>query len=238
MDSSAHPVIMNAYRHASILAIILVAVIVFGFEQTRETSFAPTYGAVPSMIAHAFGSIVGGNMSAATLRSLSQLVTALFLHGGVEHILFNMVFLWAFGYLVSQILGQWWALVVFFVCGICGNVLQVCLKLDSQVPIVGASGAISGFAGLYFGLALSWKLPWPDVWPLAHPIPPLQLAAFAVAGFIGDMYLLASHDQQIAYGAHIGGFLSGLAIAALVTTVYPTKSAYDRGELKAGTRRG
>ena len=46
----------------------------------------------------------------------------------------------------------------------------------------------------------------------------MQLGAFAVIGFIGDMYLLANHDQHIAYGAHLGGFLSGVVIAAIVTT--------------------
>jgi membrane associated rhomboid family serine protease len=219
---------MNPYRHASMLTVIIVTAAVFALEQTRPASFGGNFGAVPSTISSAFRSIVGGDWSAAAFLSLSQLVTAIFLHGDVGHILFNMVFLWAFGYLVSEILGQWMALLIFFVCGISGNIVQVGLNLDSPIPIVGASGAISGLTGTYFGLALRWNLPWPDVWPLAHPIPPLQLGAFAVIGFLGDVYLLANHDQHIAYGAHIGGFLSGLAIAALLTTLCPTKSSYEK----------
>jgi hypothetical protein len=57
----------------------------------------------------------------------------------------------------------------------------------------------------------------------------MQLGVFAVLGFIGDMYLLASNAQhQVAYGAHVGGFLCGFTIATLVTTVYPTLARFDR----------
>ena len=223
---------MNPYRHLSILGIIAVAAIVFAGEQMRDTSFAEDYGAVPAAIVPAFRALVHGEMSLAVAQSLSRLVTALFLHGDAQHIVYNMAFLWTFGYLTSQILGQWWALVIFLLCGICGNIVQVLLNVDSFGPIIGASGAICGFEGVYFGLALRWQLPWPEVWPLAYPVPPLQLGAFAVLGFIADMYFLANHGEGIAYGAHIGGFLSGLAIATLVTMLYPTVGAYERAGLK------
>jgi membrane associated rhomboid family serine protease len=221
-------VAVNPYRHLSILFLIAVPVLVFAIEQKRATSFAENYGTIPSLISTAGGELLHGELKLAAIGQLSRLVTSLFVHGDFEHILFNMVFLWAFGYLTSQILGQWWALAVFFVCGICGNVLQVLLEADSPIPIIGASGAICGFEGIYLGLALRWQLPDPDVWPLARPVPPLQLGLFAVVGFIADMYFLANHGEQIAYGAHIGGFLSGLAIAAILTTVYPTVASYER----------
>ena len=103
---------------------------------------------------------------------------------------------------------------------------------DSPVSIIGASGAISGLAGVYLGLAVQWRLPYAEVWPLAHPVPPMQVAAFALLGFVGDMVLLARHDQQIAYGAHLGGLLTGVVIAALITTIYPTIEAYHRASRK------
>jgi membrane associated rhomboid family serine protease len=221
---------LDPYRHASIFALIIVAGVVFALERNNATSFAEDFGAIPALIADAGRQIVAGEFSAAAVGQLSRLVSAMFLHGDAQHLVYNMVFLWTFGYLASQVLGPWMALAIFFLSGICGNIVQVSLNLDSPVPIIGASGAIAGLAGAYFALALGWQLPWPDVWPLAHPIPPLQLGAIAVIGFIGDIYLLANHhDQQIAYGAHIGGFMCGLAIAAVTTTVYPTKSIYDRG---------
>jgi membrane associated rhomboid family serine protease len=219
---------LNLYRHASILGIIIVEVVVFALEQARATTLSENFGAIPSLVATSWRQLIGGDFSIATVRPLFGLVTAMFLHGDVEHLLYNMVFLWTFGSLVSHVLGSWMALVVFFTCGICGNIVQVSLNSDSPIPIIGASGAIAGLAGAYLALALSWQLPWPDVWPLAHPIPPLQLGALALIGFAGDIYLLANHDQRIAYGAHIGGLLGGLAIAAVIVTIYPTSNAYQR----------
>jgi membrane associated rhomboid family serine protease len=111
--------------------------------------------------------------------------------------------------------------------------VQAWLNSDSPIPILGASGAVCGFEGVYLGLALRWQLPDPDVWPLAFPVPPLQLGAFAVLGFVGDMYFLANQGQGVAYGAHVGGFLSGLAIAAMITTVYPSLHDYERARCKS-----
>lgn len=221
---------MNPYRHRTIIAIIALAVLVFLAEQAQHTTlFAESWGAVPLAIRQAFDAVRHGELSATAARDLSRLVTALFLHGDFEHILYNMVFLWAFGYLTSEYLGEWWALGVFLSTGICGNVVQVSLNPNSMIPAIGASGAVCGFEGVYLGLALRWQLPWPDVWPLAHPIPPFQLAAFAVIGFVADAYFLMNHAQHIAYGAHVGGFLSGLVIALVVTTVWPTREGFRRG---------
>lgn len=194
----------------------------------RATDFAQDYGAVPSLIQQAFVGLANGHFDFQSVRRMSTLLTAIFVHGDVEHILFNMIYLWVFGYLVSQHLGQWWALAAFLVTGVCGNIVQVCLNLDSPNPIIGASGAVCGFGGIYLGLALRWQLPDPDVWPIAYPIPPLQLGAFALLGFGYDMYMLANQGQHIAYGAHVGGFLAGLAIAGAFTTLYPTDTAYNR----------
>jgi membrane associated rhomboid family serine protease len=219
---------LNPYRHLTIFGLIALCTIVIAVEQLQQTSWAKDFGAVPTLIVPAFRELIGGHLNFSAVRNLSRLVTAIFLHADAQHIGYNMVFLWTFGYLTSQALGQWRTLVIFFICGICGNILQVCLNTDSPVSIIGASGAISGLAGTYLGLAVQWRLPYADVWPLAHPVPPMQVGAFALLGFIGDMVLLARHDQHIAYGAHLGGLLTGVIIAAIVTTIYPTMDAYNR----------
>jgi membrane associated rhomboid family serine protease len=219
---------MNAYRHLTIFSIIAVAALVFVFETAQDSRFAENYGVVPSIIVPAVRAVAGGDLSISTVRPFLRLFSALLLHGDIEHLLLNMVFLWTFGYLTSQLLGQWRALALFVICGVCGNIAQIWLDPESQIPIIGASGAVCGLGGVYFGLALRWQLPWPDVWPLAHPIPPLQLGAFALVGFLADVYFLANQGQQIAYGAHAGGFLSGLAIAAFVTALYPDHADFRR----------
>ncbi len=219
---------LNPYRHITIFGLIAIASIVYFAEQSLKTSWAESYGAIPSLIVPAFRELAAGEWSIGALRGLSTLVTALFLHGSPEHILFNMVFLWTFGFLTSQLLGQWRALAVFLVCGVAGNILQVWLNMELPVAVIGASGAVCGFEGVYLGLALPWQLPNADVWPLAYAVPPMQLAAFAIIGFVGDMILLSNHDQQIAYGAHLGGLLAGVIIAAVITTIYPTIESYQR----------
>ena len=88
-------------------------------------------------------------------------MTALFLHGSPAHLVMNMVFLWMFGSQISQYLGRWWALGTFFVCGIGGFVLHVILNRESDIPCIGASGAVTGFEGIYFGLIMQWQLSWP-----------------------------------------------------------------------------
>jgi membrane associated rhomboid family serine protease len=223
---------MNPYRHLTILGIIAVTAMVFVMERSQETSFAETRGAVPAIVVPAARALAGGEAPLSQVQPLSRLATALFLHGDAEHLVYNMVFLWTFGYLTSLYLGQWWALAIFFLCGIGGNIAQAAIEPDSPVPIIGASGAICGFQGLYLGLALRWQLPWATVWPLAHAVSPFQLGAFAVIGFVGDVYFLANRGEGIAFGAHLGGLLCGVAIAAVLTTVYPTISAYERTGMK------
>jgi membrane associated rhomboid family serine protease len=219
---------LNPYRHVTIFALIGLCAVVFAAEQGQQTSWAFDYGAVPTEIVSAFRQLISGHVTVSAMRNLSRLVTAIFLHGGAEHIVYNMLFLWAFGYLTSSLLGQWRVLAIFLICGVAGNVLQVWFNADSPIPVIGASGAVCGLQGLYLGLAVQWRLPYAEVWPLAHPVPPLQVAAVAVIGFIGDMLLLANHDQQIAYGAHLGGLLAGVVTAAVITSIYPSLEAYQR----------
>ena len=211
--------------HPTIVALMATAAAVFLFGAAFAPHLMLDYGAVPSKLGAAWEELVGGAWDVSSAAVLLTAVWALFLHASVEHILLNMVFLWVFGTLVSQHLGKWWALGLFFVTGVCGNIVQVCLNLQSDVPIVGASGAVCGMEGVYLGLALRWQLPWPDVWPLAHPIPPGQLAVFAALGAAFDIFALANGNPGIAYGAHVGGFVSGLLVAAVFTQIFPAAPA-------------
>lgn len=219
---------LTPQRYLTIFALIATSVLVFLSEQLQKTSYAEDFGATPVLIVEAGRQLLHGDWSARTFLELSRLVTYQFVHGGAEHIGFNMVFLWTFGFLTAQYLGQWQALAIYLICGICGALLHTWFDPQSMAPMIGASGSVSGFAGVYLGLAIQWRLPYAEVWPLAHPIPPMQLGLFAILGFIGDLWLMSRHDNHIAYGAHLGGLISGVLIAAVVTTLYPTIESYQR----------
>ena len=215
-------------RYSTIVALIATAVAVFAIRPTDQglSEMAVDYGATPKSITTAWDQWVEGQRGPQIWQSLSRLVTALFVHGDFSHLLMNMVFLWTFGSLTARILGPWTALILFFLTGVSGNLAQIALNTDSAAPIVGASGAVCGYEGVYFGLALRWQLPDPDVWPLAHPIPPMQLAAFAAVGIAFDVYSLMNQHGGIAFGAHIGGFASGVLVAALISSVYRSQRAW------------
>ncbi len=201
----------------TILAIIIVEMLVFVLQDAFGFSWLSEFGAKPAEFSQAWAEFQAAGSAKPLLAVAPMLFAPLFLHIGLEHVLFNMVFLWTFGSLTARHLGSRWAVVLFLICGACGNLLQIGLNPTSPIPIVGASGAVCGFQGVYLGLALRWQLKWPDVWPLANPIPPMQLAAFALIGIGFDFYSLMNHEQQVAYGAHVGGFLAGLFLALLIT---------------------
>lgn len=223
---------MPVSRHLSIWGLIVTAAVLFVAEHGRETSFADTGGLVPAQLSAAAAAAWHGQLSLESVKTLSTLVTSIFLHGDVEHILWNSVFLWTFGILTSDLLGQWRALAAFMITGVGGGILHTILDPGSTLPTIGASGAVSGLEGVYLGLALRWQLPWAEVWPLAQPVQPMYLALFAVFGFVGDLVRMSNHEAHIAYGAHLGGLLTGVLIAAIVTTVYPTLYAYERSRRK------
>lgn len=214
-------------EHPTIFGIIAFATVVFVLEGAGLLGHHAEYGIVPLHVEQAWNSLLHGDFSLPTLGVLLTTVSGLFLHGGPMHLLMNMVFLWMFGSLTSQLLGKWWALAGFFLCGIGGSILHILLNRGSEIPCIGASGAVSGFEGIYLGLALRWQLDWPDVWPLARPIPPGQLALFAVIGIAFDFMGLAQQGQGIAFGAHIGGFGTGLAIACIITQICPSRHQWN-----------
>ena len=215
-------------RYPTIFAIICVAAGVFAWDLSTGHAAHLNYGVIPSQVRQVWALLRNGDVQSSTLKTLLTTVTALFLHGSPAHLVMNMVFLWMFGSQISQYLGRWWALGTFFVCGIGGFVLHVILNRESDIPCIGASGAVTGFEGIYFGLIMQWQLSWPDVWPLSRPVPPSQLGLFAMVGIGVDLWGLSQQSQGIAFAAHIGGFVTGLAIAGMITQFYPSLQRWQR----------
>ena len=172
--------------------------------------------AVPGKIVGSWHNLLGGRVAAADWREFGTLLSCAFLHGDMEHVTFNMLYFWIFGALLVELLGWRWTLLIFGVTAGGASISHVIMNREDFVPMLGASGALMGFEGAYLGLAMRWTLPDPHVWPIARPIPPSHHALLAVIGVSFDYFAIMNRqDMGIAYGAHVGGFTTGLLLASL-----------------------
>jgi len=204
-----------------LLAINTIVFIYLSALGPEELIFTIQYAAIPERIYAALHWLKVEGVSWENLQPLFTLFSATFLHASETHLGNNMLFLWIFGSLIERHLGRLWLVPLYLVCGAAGNFAQIYLEPGSLAPIVGASGAISGLEGVYLVLAVRWEMPWPHVWPMARAIPPGQLAAVAVVGFLFDVLSLGDKVSHIAYGAHVGGFFMGCTIAMILTSLSP-----------------
>jgi membrane associated rhomboid family serine protease len=169
--------------------------------------------AIPTDVVASWESLRSGSFQP---RPLGTLFSYAFLHGSVGHLFGNMVFLWIFGALAAELLGQRWMLFTFVFTAICGGILHVALNPTDAIPMLGASGAVMGFEGLYLGMAVRWRLPDPHVWPIARPVTPSRLVILAVVGLLIDFTEFLSGGVGVAYGAHLGGFIGGMLLGAAI----------------------
>ena len=131
-----------------------------------------------------------------------------FLHGGWLHLLMNMVMLAAFGSPVERMVGRQSMLVLYLFSGVIGAFTHFALFPSSNVPVVGASGAISGLFG-----AVLWLMARPNQWgQRSMRFWPAALIWIAISVAIGFTGMPGAGDGQIAWAAHIGGFVGGILI--------------------------
>jgi membrane associated rhomboid family serine protease len=160
----------------------------------------------------------------ALLPAPATIFTSMFLHAGFWHMAGNMWFLWIFGNNVEDAMGHVRFVLFYALCGVAAVFAQVTLNPGSIVPMVGASGAISGVLGAYMllfprarvllGLPVGFLIiqlgRWPAVWVLAAWFI-LQL----VMGSLTPAQIPGRTEGGIAFGAHVGGFVAGLLLVAL-----------------------
>lgn len=146
-------------------------------------------------------------------------LTHMFLHGGVAHVLGNCWFLWIFGKNVEDRLGPLTFLIFYLLSGLAAATLQVAVDSGSSVPMLGASGAISGVLGAYLLL-------FPTAWiitlvPWIVPILPVPAFVFLVLWFVIQAFngfgslLENGSGGGVAWWAHAGGFAAGIVLLLL-----------------------
>jgi membrane associated rhomboid family serine protease len=150
----------------------------------------------------------------------TPLLTNLFLHGGWMHVIGNMWYLWIFGDNVEDYLGKLKFIYFYLLCGVGANLAQTIVDPTSTIPTIGASGAISGILGGYLILfpkaKVSTLIP---IFPL-FPIIQIPSMVFLVFWFLlqlqsGALSLFMA-GANIAWWAHIGGFVAGMALISLM----------------------
>jgi rhomboid family protein len=209
------------YAPVATWALIAVNCVVFLFELSLSTSeldaFLDHFALIP---ARYFAS--GGFDSTASPIDYLPFVSNMFLHGGWVHLIVNMWTLWLFGRVVEDQLGSGRYLAFYLACGLLASITHAALNPTSTVPALGASGAIAGVLGCYMRmfplsrivvllpvifLPLFFEVPaivFTGLWFLMQV---LQATAEWMAPFAGG---------GIAWWAHIGGFIAGVAFAGLL----------------------
>jgi membrane associated rhomboid family serine protease len=152
----------------------------------------------------------------------ATLITSMFLHGGLLHIGSNMLFLWIFGDNVEDRLGHLRFLIFYFLCGLGASFAHIYFNWGSQVPSVGASGAIAGVLAGYFVLFPSATI---RTLLLIGPfITVTRIPAIIMIGFwfvtqlVAGLAAVGSSAQTtgVAFWAHVGGFVVGLPLVLLL----------------------
>ena len=208
--------------------IIFICTIIF-FKYIFEHSYVKeqlfiSFGMIPATL---FGySELSGQLK--IIPAYLTVITSMFFHGGWMHLIGNMTYLYIFGDNVEEVLGKTKFLIFYFTTGSFAALTQAVLDPSSTIPMIGASGAIAGILGGYIVLFPKAKIKVFFWFIIFFKI--FKIRAFIVlGGWILIQFLSFSGDDfntgGVAYGAHIGGFVSG---AILINFFYTKKKSKNR----------
>jgi membrane associated rhomboid family serine protease len=221
----------NPTRRFPILTYGLIAinVLVFLWELTLS----------PEQLEQAFRnlSVVPANISSNlfSLETILDIVRSMFFHGGWDHILGNMLYLYLFGDNVEDRLGKIGFLLLYFVSGFAAAFAQILIDPTSQIPLIGASGAVAGVLGGYLLLYPSVKVR--GIVPIGRISTLAEWPAYLVLGMWFVLQLVngfaslgagAEYGGGVAFFAHIGGFVVGLIITFIITRLVPQPPVEQR----------
>lgn len=141
-------------------------------------------------------------------------LSSMFMHGDIMHIFGNMLFLWIFGDNLENLLGHLRFAAFYIVCGFAAAIAQIIMDTDSVIPMLGASGAISGVLGGYI-LLFPQRQVRALIFSFLTTVPAFVAIGIWIAYQLIVGYLTPAGTGGVAYAAHIGGFIAGVALIKL-----------------------
>ena len=206
------------------VGIIVINVLIFLYELSLDSGlgeFIMKYAVLPLKIKHY------SQDPDLTFTSISfPFVSSMFLHGGFIHLIGNMWYLWIFGDNIEDKLGHFKFFGFYILCGIIASSVHVLFNSQSDIPCIGASGAIAGVLGAYMVTFPRARVV--TIVPLFIFIQVIELPAIVVLGFWfviqffnGATSITASTSGAgVAWWAHIGGFAAGIIIFYIIRTFF------------------
>ena len=218
----------NPTSSKPIVTYYLIGICVFIFlielssSSYRTGAFFYSFGLIPSVL-------LGNNQLSQDLYVIPAFLTifsSMFVHGGFMHLIGNMLYMWIFADNIEDNLGKIKFLIFYLLCGIGAAMAQVFADTSSQVPMVGASGAIGGVLGAYLINHPNAKVL--VLIPFGFFSQLIKIRALYVLGFWFILQFISS-GGGVAYAAHIGGFVSGMILILFFNKKIKRKSKVVKG---------
>lgn len=212
-------------KHKPLVAYILIGinVLVFIYQISiphgAQMDFVRAYAVIPVNIVHGEGYLT--------------LITNMFLHAGWLHLIGNMLFLWVFADNIESVIGKIPFLLFYFGGGLAASAAHILFNLNSSIPAVGASGAISAVLGAYLVMFPASRVKvFFVIFLRSYYMPALYfLGIWGVQQFINGFISIvpsSAYSSGVAWWAHIGGFVFGIAAGFLIRRVYEPHSPFGR----------
>jgi membrane associated rhomboid family serine protease len=213
--------------------LIVVNIAVFFYEVSLGDGigqFVYSYAMIPGRLS---GALESGRSVArvasdpGAIPPLETLVTSMFLHGSILHVAGNMLYLFIFGAAVEEAMGHLRFVLFYFACGIAAALAMLAFTPTSNVPVIGASGAIAGVLGAYFVLYPRAKiLTILPIFVLMYFVE-IPAIAYLLVWFVAQLYSGLTQTGEtaggVAWWAHVGGFLFGMVLGPMLSTRAPQR---------------
>jgi len=218
----------NPTSNKPIITYFLIGLCVFIFllqlssQSYRTGELFYSYGLIPSVL-------MGNNqlpMDLYTIPSYLTILTSMFMHGGFLHLIGNMLYMWIFADNIEDNLGPINFLFFYILAGVGAAMTQVLVDTNSQIPMVGASGAIGGVLGAYLINHPNARVL--VLIPFGFFSQLIKIRALYVLGFWCILQFISS-GGGVAYAAHIGGFVSGVILILFFNKKTKKKNNITKG---------